>query len=188
MHGEHSVEHRRRVLGRFAEPGVPGDLSVVVNVRILGEGIDCPAVDAVAIFDEMSSIVSITQAVGRALRQKPGQGKVAGIVVPVFLDDAPDDDTDSTADSGAAAGGVGVAEDVDWALEGCGRARDGDPEPGTAFTTPSGAGCRFARWRPSPAVRVRDALARGGEGATVAIRNRSRPSRRRRCPRRGGSG
>ncbi|MGW1997454.1 Helicase associated domain protein [Embleya sp. NPDC001921] len=93
LHGEHPAEHRRRVLGRFAEPGTPGDLSVVANVRILGEGIDCPAVDAVAIFDEMSSIVSITQAVGRALRQQPGQGKVAGIVVPVFLDDHehPDD-------------------------------------------------------------------------------------------------
>ncbi|WP_406277154.1 Helicase associated domain protein [Embleya sp. NBC_00896] len=93
LHGDHPAEHRRRVLGRFAEPGTPGDLSVVSNVRILGEGIDCPAVDAVAIFDEMSSIVSITQALGRALRQQPGQGKVAGIVVPVFLDDHehPDD-------------------------------------------------------------------------------------------------
>ncbi|MFF7249837.1 Helicase associated domain protein [Embleya sp. NPDC008237] len=93
LHGDHPAEHRRRVLGRFAEPGVPGDLSVVANVRILGEGIDCPAVDAVAIFDEMSSIVNITQALGRALRQKPGQGKTAAIVVPVFLDDHehPDD-------------------------------------------------------------------------------------------------
>ncbi|MFI1386687.1 Helicase associated domain protein [Embleya sp. NPDC020886] len=93
LHGEHPAEHRRRVLGRFAEPGVSGDLSVVANVRILGEGIDCPAVDAVAIFDEMSSIVNITQALGRALRQKPGQGKVAAIIVPVFLDDheLPDD-------------------------------------------------------------------------------------------------
>ncbi|MFI6582915.1 Helicase associated domain protein [Embleya sp. NPDC050493] len=87
LHGDHPAEHRRRVLGRFAEPGVPGDLSVVANVRILGEGIDCPAVDAVAILDEMSSIVSITQALGRALRQRPGQGKTAAIVVPVFLDD-----------------------------------------------------------------------------------------------------
>jgi hypothetical protein len=81
LHGDHPAEHRRRVLGRFAEPGVPGDLSVVANVRILGEGIDCPAVDAVAIFDEMSSIVSITQALGRALRQQPGQGKTAAIIV-----------------------------------------------------------------------------------------------------------
>ncbi|MFE2867029.1 Helicase associated domain protein [Embleya sp. NPDC059259] len=93
LHGDHPAEHRRRVLGRFAEPGTPGDLSVVSNVRILGEGIDCPAVDAVAVFDEMSSVVNITQALGRALRQKPGQGKVAAIIVPVFLDDHehPDD-------------------------------------------------------------------------------------------------
>ncbi|MFF7251509.1 Helicase associated domain protein [Embleya sp. NPDC008237] len=93
LHGDHPAEHRRRVLGRFAEPGTPGDLSVVANVRILGEGIDCAAVDAVAIFDEMSSIVNITQALGRALRQQPGQGKTAAIVVPVFLDDHehPDD-------------------------------------------------------------------------------------------------
>ncbi|MFI1585284.1 Helicase associated domain protein [Embleya sp. NPDC020630] len=93
LHGDHPAEHRRRVLGRFAEPGVSGDLSVVANVRILGEGIDCPAVDGVAVFDEISSIVSITQALGRALRQKPGQGKTAAIIVPVFLDDheRPDD-------------------------------------------------------------------------------------------------
>jgi len=41
----------------------------------------------------MSSIAGIIQTVGRAPRQQPGQGKVAGIVVPVFLDDheSPDD-------------------------------------------------------------------------------------------------
>jgi len=41
LHGEHPAEHRRRVLGRFAEPAAPGDLSVVSNVRILFMPLTC---------------------------------------------------------------------------------------------------------------------------------------------------
>jgi superfamily II DNA or RNA helicase len=98
--GEHEPTHRRQVLGRFAdgvdEQGWETELSVLANVRVLGEGVDITGrrgVDGVLFADVRGSAVDIVQAVGRALRQKPGQGKVARLVVPVFLapGEAPDD-------------------------------------------------------------------------------------------------
>lgn len=55
------------------------------NCRVLGEGVDCPSVDSVALIDPKGSAVDIVQAIGRALRQKPGQDKLATLIVPVFL-------------------------------------------------------------------------------------------------------
>ncbi|WP_101253875.1 DEAD/DEAH box helicase [Streptomyces barkulensis] len=98
--GEHEPAHRRAVLGRFAdgvdEQGWETELAVLANVRVLGEGVDITGrrgVDGVLFADLRGSAVDIVQAVGRALRQKPGQGKVARLVVPVFLapGEAPDD-------------------------------------------------------------------------------------------------
>ncbi|WP_037733396.1 DEAD/DEAH box helicase [Streptomyces megasporus] len=98
--GEHEPAHRRRVLDRFAdgidEDGWETELSVLANVRVLGEGVDIRGrrgVDGVVFADVRGSAVDIVQAVGRALRQKPGQGKVARLVVPVFLapGEVPDD-------------------------------------------------------------------------------------------------
>ncbi|GAA3660253.1 Helicase associated domain protein [Streptomyces chitinivorans] len=98
--GEHEPQHRRAVLGRFAdgvdEQGWETELAVLANVRVLGEGVDITGrrgVDGVLFADVRGSAVDIVQAVGRALRQKPGQGKVARLVVPVFLapGEAPDD-------------------------------------------------------------------------------------------------
>ncbi|MFD1831665.1 Helicase associated domain protein [Streptomyces desertarenae] len=98
--GEHEPQHRRAVLGRFAdgldEDGWETELSVLANVRVLGEGVDIcgrRGVDGVVFADVRGSAVDIVQAVGRALRQKPRQGKVARLVVPVFLEpgEAPDD-------------------------------------------------------------------------------------------------
>ncbi|MDG9705887.1 DEAD/DEAH box helicase [Streptomyces sp. DH37] len=98
--GEHEPQHRRRVLQGFAdgvdEDGWETELAVLANVRVLGEGVDITGrrgVDGVVFADVRGSAVDIVQAVGRALRQKPGQGKVARLVVPVFLEpgEAPGD-------------------------------------------------------------------------------------------------
>ncbi|UWS77514.1 helicase-related protein [Streptomyces noursei] len=48
-----------------------------------GEGIDVPDIDAVVFADPKNSPVDTVQAVGRALRQHPGAGKKATLVVPV---------------------------------------------------------------------------------------------------------
>lgn len=80
--GEHVPERRRDVLGEF---GSTAWRAVLSNCRVLGEGVDIRAVDSVALLDPKGAPHGIVQAIGRALRQKPGQGKLASLIVPVFL-------------------------------------------------------------------------------------------------------
>ncbi|MFJ7189577.1 DEAD/DEAH box helicase [Streptomyces bacillaris] len=80
--GEHVPERRRSVLGGF---GSTGRRAVLSNCRVLGEGVDIRAVDSVALLDPKGAPHDIVQAIGRALRQKPGEGKLASLIVPVFL-------------------------------------------------------------------------------------------------------
>ncbi|MEU5279345.1 Helicase associated domain protein [Streptomyces asoensis] len=80
--GEHAPERRREVLGGF---GTTGRRAVLSNCRVLGEGVDIRAVDSVALLDPKGAPHDIVQAIGRALRQKPGEGKLASLIVPVFL-------------------------------------------------------------------------------------------------------
>jgi superfamily II DNA or RNA helicase len=108
LHGEHSPACRQAVLAEFdsdviehqaASGGegagpelLPAALRVLASVKVLGEGVDTVA-DAIAFGDVRGSMVDIVQMVGRALRMRPGQGKVASLIVPVFLadDENPDD-------------------------------------------------------------------------------------------------
>ncbi|MFF5639730.1 Helicase associated domain protein [Streptomyces sp. NPDC012825] len=80
--GEHVPERRRSVLEEF---GSTARRAVLANCRVLGEGVDIRAVDSVALLDPKGAPHDIVQAIGRALRQKPGQGKLASLIVPVFL-------------------------------------------------------------------------------------------------------
>ncbi|MFE8017904.1 Helicase associated domain protein [Streptomyces antibioticus] len=80
--GEHVPEHRRDVLDAF---GTTVRRAVLSNCRVLGEGVDIRSVDSVAFLDPKGAPHDIVQAVGRALRQKPGEGKLASLIVPVFL-------------------------------------------------------------------------------------------------------
>ncbi|NWF27451.1 Helicase associated domain protein [Streptomyces sp. PKU-EA00015] len=80
--GEHAGERRREVLGSF---GTTAQRAVLSNCRVLGEGVDIRAVDSVALLDPKGAPHDIVQAIGRALRQEPGEGKLASLIVPVFL-------------------------------------------------------------------------------------------------------
>ncbi|MFJ9551830.1 DEAD/DEAH box helicase [Streptomyces erythrochromogenes] len=80
--GEHEGSHRQSVLADF---GRRAGRAVLSNCRVLGEGVDIRATDSVALIDPKGSAVDIVQAIGRALRQKPGEGKIATLIVPVFL-------------------------------------------------------------------------------------------------------
>ncbi|WP_437023862.1 Helicase associated domain protein [Streptomyces sp. enrichment culture] len=87
--GEHKPGHRRRVLEEFAA-GIATDGTVVEkgflgSVRVLGEGVDTKNCDSVYFADVRGSMPDLVQAVGRALRMQPGEGKVASLVVPVLL-------------------------------------------------------------------------------------------------------
>ncbi|MFE6846638.1 Helicase associated domain protein [Streptomyces sp. NPDC057686] len=82
--GQHTAVHRRRVLDAFAADGV-ADKAFLGSVRVLGEGVDTKECDSVFWADVRGSMPDLVQAVGRALRIHPGQGKVASLVVPVLL-------------------------------------------------------------------------------------------------------
>ncbi|MFD6822923.1 Helicase associated domain protein [Streptomyces sp. NPDC060085] len=100
LYGEHAPLHRRRVLDEFASDflggaefegrDVPAALRVLSSVRVLGEGVDTAQCDAVLFADARGSMIDIVQMVGRALRMQPGTGKLATLIVPVFL--GPDED------------------------------------------------------------------------------------------------
>nr|WSX48324.1 Helicase associated domain protein [Streptomyces sp. NBC_00974] len=82
--GQHTAAHRRRVLGAFADDNV-ADKAFLGSVRVLGEGVDTKECDSVFWADVRGSMPDLVQAVGRALRVRPGEGKVASLVVPVLL-------------------------------------------------------------------------------------------------------
>ncbi|WP_435056830.1 Helicase associated domain protein [Streptomyces capoamus] len=87
--GDHKPGHRRRVLDQFSR-GIAADGTVVEktflgSVRVLGEGVDTRECDSVYFADVRGSMPDLVQAVGRALRIRPGEGKVASLVVPVLL-------------------------------------------------------------------------------------------------------
>ncbi|MGW8569775.1 Helicase associated domain protein [Streptomyces niveus] len=90
--GTHPPRIRRRILLEFAAHTHPDQPAVLANARVLGEGIDVPSIDAVVFADPKNSPVDTVQAVGRALRQHPGAGKKATLIVPVYL--TPDEDPD----------------------------------------------------------------------------------------------
>jgi superfamily II DNA or RNA helicase len=106
--GEHKPLHRRRVLdefaGRIATDGTVLEKAYLGSVRVLGEGVDTRNCDSVFWADVRGSMPDLVQAVGRALRMKPGEGKVASLVVPVLLEpgETPDNMLTSRAYGGLA--------------------------------------------------------------------------------------
>ncbi|WP_312845911.1 Helicase associated domain protein [Streptomyces sp. WAC05292] len=103
LHGGHRMAHRRTVLEEFARgcrtDGQLVERSVLSSARVLAEGVDIPAVDAVVFADPRESIVDTVQTVGRALRQGPRGDKTASLLVPVFL--GPDERSGDWLGSGA---------------------------------------------------------------------------------------
>lgn len=90
--GEHPAVHRRVVLDRFGDgldaEGWVTDMGILASCRVLGEGVDIRGkrgVGGVVFADTQGSPVWIVQIAGRGLRQQPGEGKVARLIVPIFL-------------------------------------------------------------------------------------------------------
>lgn len=61
------------------------DRALLANARCLGEGVDVPALDAVAFIDPRQSLVDIVQAVGRVMRKAPDK-RLGTIMLPVFIE------------------------------------------------------------------------------------------------------
>ncbi|MFD8781330.1 Helicase associated domain protein [Kitasatospora sp. NPDC059599] len=86
LSGEHDVDFRKEVIADFGSSGESDGLRhrVAAQCKVLGEGVDIPDTDSV-LLQGRGSMVDIVQAIGRALRMKPGEGKTASLIVPVFL-------------------------------------------------------------------------------------------------------
>jgi superfamily II DNA or RNA helicase len=84
VHGGMPTLRRDAALKRL-EQIQASESAVVSNVRCLAEGVDVPGIDAVVIADPKRSRPEIIQAIGRALRTNGETGKVATIIVPVFI-------------------------------------------------------------------------------------------------------
>ncbi|MDH6108012.1 hypothetical protein P3T36_007668 [Kitasatospora sp. MAP12-15] len=89
LEAEHTSAERRAFLATFAslvgEDGWRLLRYILASVKVLSEGVDTFDCDAVFFADVRGSMVDLVQAVGRALRMRPGSGKIATIVVPVLL-------------------------------------------------------------------------------------------------------
>ena len=98
--GSMAVEDRKEALTRLAKAEGP---YLITNARCLTEGIDVPALDAVAFADPRRSQVDIVQAVGRAMRKPRGKSsKTTGyIILPVFLSKADLTDPETAVESSA---------------------------------------------------------------------------------------
>ncbi|WP_406011734.1 helicase-related protein [Streptomyces sp. NBC_00984] len=155
---ERGVGGRSRGGERSGKGLVPAALRVLSSVKVLGEGVDTANCDSVAFCDARGSVIDIVQMVGRALRIKPGQGKIASLVVPVFL--APGETPDEMLTSDA----YGTLAKVLSAL----RAHDTDTIEHLADPR-----IRSGSWYPEGAE----------EGKTVAEREVSEVSGGRVCPR-----
>jgi superfamily II DNA or RNA helicase len=81
--GEMPTISRKQKLKRLKNIG-NGEVGLVSNARCLSEGLDVPALDAIAFIDPKSSEIDIIQSVGRAIRLS--QNKTVGtIIIPVFI-------------------------------------------------------------------------------------------------------
>lgn len=76
---------REATLGRLRQTG-DGQVGVVCTARVLSEGVDVPALDAVVFADPKGSQVDVVQAVGRVMRTAPGKER-GYVVVPVVVGD-----------------------------------------------------------------------------------------------------
>ena len=75
---------RAAQLDRLRADPKPGVCQVISNARVLTEGVDVPALDAVVFLQPRKSKIDIVQAVGRVMRTYPGK-EIGYIVIPVVV-------------------------------------------------------------------------------------------------------
>ena len=74
-----------------ASSSEPNEIRILSNARCLQEGVDVPALDAVAFMEPRNSPIDIIQSIGRVMRQSDGKGAGYVIVpIPILKGDDPD--------------------------------------------------------------------------------------------------
>lgn len=87
LDGNSSADERQTELNRLRDAISQGRKHVTTNVKVLSEGIDVPALDAVCFLEERKAEIDIVQAVGRAMRRpSSGDKNVGYIIVPIVMD------------------------------------------------------------------------------------------------------
>ncbi len=82
--GQMSAYDRKALLDWLrGEPGAD-EIRLLTNAKVLTEGIDVPALDAVAFMRPRESVVDVIQAVGRVMRKAPGKD-YGYVVLPVVV-------------------------------------------------------------------------------------------------------
>lgn len=83
--GDQDPAERAAVLERLSVDPSTTDIQVVANAKILSEGVNIRAIDAVLFADPKSSKVDITQQVGRALRLNDHREDPSLVIVPIIV-------------------------------------------------------------------------------------------------------
>lgn len=91
MDGSTRADKRARQIGWLRDPrgAATSACRLLSNSRVLSEGVDVPALDAVVFMDPRRSAIDVTQAVGRAIRRAPGK-ECGYIVIPVVIPEGHD--------------------------------------------------------------------------------------------------
>lgn len=82
--GTMTASVRKELLAWLKEEPPVGETRILSNARVLTEGIDVPALDAVVFLKPRRSVVDVVQAVGRAMRKAPGK-RYGYVVIPVIV-------------------------------------------------------------------------------------------------------
>jgi hypothetical protein len=89
VHGGMDQRTRRRILDGLVSHD--HDWAVVSSARCLAEGVDLPVLDGVLFAHAKSSVVDITQAVGRILRPDPERRGPSTVIIPLVVPDQSED-------------------------------------------------------------------------------------------------
>jgi predicted helicase len=83
--GDQDPSERAAILDKLSVDPNTTDIQVVSNARILSEGVNIRAIDAILFADPKSSKVDITQQVGRALRLNEHRDAPSLVIVPIIV-------------------------------------------------------------------------------------------------------
>ncbi|NLA58323.1 MAG: DEAD/DEAH box helicase, partial [Firmicutes bacterium] len=83
--GSMTATERKLLLDWLREEPGPGETRVLSNAKVLTEGVDVPALDAVVFLKPRRSVVEVVQAVGRVMRRAPGK-QYGYVILPVIVD------------------------------------------------------------------------------------------------------
>jgi predicted helicase len=83
--GSMSATQRKAYLDWLRDEPGPGETRVLSNAKVLTEGIDVPALDAVVFLKPRRSVVDVVQAVGRVMRKAPGK-RYGYVILPIIVD------------------------------------------------------------------------------------------------------